>query len=172
MEIPLAGGYSLRPWRPGDEAALTKYANNWNIWINVGDRFPHPYTKEDAREWVSGQQGREPVTTFAIATAEEAIGGIGYHMQGDVRRRSAEIGYWLGEPFWGRGIMTTAVKALSTYAMERHGLVRLYAHVFEWNLASAAVLEKAGFTLEARLKKAVTKNSQTIDELLYALVKD
>ena len=171
MEIP-AGGYSLRPWREGDEPALVKYANNRNIWINLKDIFPHPYTTEDAESWVQLQQDRDPLTEFAIANADEAIGGIGLRLQSDVYRRSAEVGYWLGEPFWGQGIATHAVRAMTEYAFERFDLVRLYALVKEWNPASARVLEKCGFTLEGRLRKGVTKDGKTIDLFLYALVRE
>lgn len=89
-----------------------------------------------------------------------------------MHRRSAEIGYWLGEPFWGRGIATAAVIAVTGYAFTRHDLVRLHAGVFEWNPASARVLEKAGYSLEGRLRKSVTKNGETIDQLLYATIRE
>ena len=171
MEIEI-GEYRMRPWRVGDEESLARYANNRNVSINLRDSFPHPYTVEDAAAWVQLQKDRNPVQNFAIATADEAIGGIGIKLQEDVHRGSAEIGYWLGEPFWGRGIATRALRALTEYAFANFGLVRLYATVFEWNPASARVLEKAGFTCEARLRKSVIKNGQVIDEFLYALVRE
>lgn len=171
MEIP-AGSWVLRPWRVGDEPALAKYANNRNVWINLKDVFPHPYTMESAVGWVQLQQDRDPPTDFAITNADEAIGAIGLRLQGDVYRRSAEVGYWLGEPFWGQGIATTAVRALAEYAFATFDLVRLQAGVFEWNLASARVLEKCGFTFEGRLRRSVTKDGRTVDELLYALVRE
>ena len=171
MEIP-AGGCVLRPWREGDEPALAKYANNRNVWINLTDIFPHPYTAEDAASWVQLQQDRDPPMDLAIANADEAIGGIGLSLQSDGFRRSAEVGYWLGEPFWGQGIATHALRAMTEYAFERFDLVRVYALVKEWNPASARVLEKAGFSLEGRLRKAVTKDGKTIDLFLYALVRE
>ncbi len=170
MEIGI-GAWKLRPWAAGDEAALVKYANNRKIWRNLRDAFPHPYTMDDARAWVSKNFGRDEVTEFAIASDSEAIGGIGIRLEQDVARRSAEIGYWLGEPFWGKGIATLAVRAVSAYAFANFDLVRLQACVFEWNPASCRVLEKAGFSLEARLRKAVTKDGQTIDQFTYALVR-
>ncbi|MDP3062742.1 MAG: GNAT family N-acetyltransferase [Chloroflexota bacterium] len=172
MEIDIGGGYRLRPWRAGDEASLAKYANNHKVWRNMRDSFPHPYTLEDARAWLTKREGQQPENVFAIATATEAVGGIGLHPQTDIDRRTAEVGYWLGEPFWGRGIATRAVRALVPYAFANFDLARLQAHVFEWNPASARVLEKAGFTLEARLRKAVTKDGQTIDMFQYALVRE
>ena len=161
----------MRPWRDGDEESLARYANNRNIWINMRDSFPYPYSVEDAISWVQLQKDRDPVQGFAIAADNEAIGGIGIRLQEDVHRGSAEVGYWLGEPFWGKGIATRALRAMTGYAFENLDLVRLYATVFEWNPASARVLEKAGFTLEARLKKSVIKDGQVIDEFLYALVR-
>ena len=161
----------MRLWRDGDEESLARYANNRNIWINMRDSFPYPYSVEDAISWVQLQKDRDPVQGFAIATDNEAIGGIGIRLQEDVHRGSAEVGYWLGEPFWGKGIATRALRAMTGYAFENLDLVRLYATVFEWNPASARVLEKAGFTLEARLKKSVIKDGQVIDEFLYALVR-
>jgi RimJ/RimL family protein N-acetyltransferase len=111
---------------------------------------------------------RRPRTAFAIAVGDEAIGVIGLHPGRDVHRRSAEIGFWLGEPFWGRGIATRAVRALTARAFERTKLVRIHAHVFEWNEASARVLEKAGYALEGRLRKSVFKDGRIIDQLLFA----
>lgn len=171
MEIDM-GGYMLRSWRAGNEEALARYANNRNVWINLRDSFPHPYTVEDAIAWVQLQKDKEPAQNFAIATADEVIGGIGIKLQEDVHRGSAEIGYWLGELFWNRGITTRALQALTGYAFDNFDLVRLYATVFEWNPASARVLEKAGFTYEARLRKSVIKDGKVIDEFLYALVRD
>ena len=110
--------------------------------------------------------------SYAIASDEEAIGGIGLRWQQDVHRRSAEIGYWVGEPFWGQGIATKAVRALTEYAFVNPGLIRIYASVFELNPASARVLEKAGYTYEGRLRKSVTKDGITIDQLLYAIVRE
>ena len=97
------GQYTIRDWAPADEAALVKYADNRRVWINLDDIFPHPYTPADARAWIEVSAGK-PVTNFAIATDEEAIGGIGSETEDSMFRRSAEVGYWLGEPFWGRGL--------------------------------------------------------------------
>jgi len=131
-----------------------------------------PYTDADARNYLESVVGIRPETSFTIEVDEEAIGGIGFTVQPDVAHRSAEIGYWLGEKFWGRGIATEALKAVTEYAFANYDLCRLYAHVFDWNPASARVLEKAGYRFEGRLKKSVTKNGQTIDQLIYAMVRD
>ena len=107
---------SVRSWDWRDRDAIVKHANNRNVWINLRDRFPHPYTVNDARRWLDMVVGQEPETNFAIAVADEAVGGIGFTVQHDVARRSAEIGYWLGEEFWGRGIGTEALIAVTDYA--------------------------------------------------------
>jgi len=167
MEIELPSCV-VRSWTWKDCDALVHHANNRNIWINLRDRFPYPYTREDGKRWLEIATEIKPETNFAIAVQGEAIGAIGFSIQSDVGYRSAEIGYWLGEGFWGRGIATQALRAVTDYAFEHYDLCRIYAHVFEWNMASARVLEKAGYTLEARLKKSVTKDERTIDQLLYA----
>jgi ribosomal-protein-alanine N-acetyltransferase len=158
----------IRSWAWKDRDSIVRHANNRNVWINLRDRFPYPYTTSDARNWLEIVIGSKPETNFAISVDDEAVGGIGFSIQPDVGYRSAEIGYWLGEDFWGRGITTDAVKAVSEYAFANYDLCRLFAHVFEWNEASARVLEKAGYKLEGRLKKSVTKDKRTIDQLMYA----
>jgi RimJ/RimL family protein N-acetyltransferase len=162
----------VRSWEWRDRESLVRHANNRKVWINLRDRFPHPYTQADARNWLDMVVGITPETNFAIVLDDEAVGGVGFTVQNDVGCRSAEIGYWLGEEFWGRGIATEALKAVTEYAFANYDLCRLYAHVFDWNPASARVLEKAGYQFEGRLKKSVTKNGQTIDQLMYAMVRD
>ncbi|HET7113901.1 MAG TPA: GNAT family protein [Pyrinomonadaceae bacterium] len=163
---------TVRSWEWRDRDAIVRHANNRDVWINLRDRFPHPYTNTDARNWLESVVGIAPETNFAIAVDDKAVGGIGYTIQHDVDHRSAEIGYWLGQEFWGRGIATEALIAVTDYAFANHDLCRLYAHVFAWNPASARVLEKAGYQFEGRLRKSVTKNGQTIDQLMYAMVRD
>ena len=162
---------ALRPWRAGDEASLVRHANNRNVWRNMRDRFPYPYTAADATDWISRASAETPPRNFAIAVEGAAVGGIGLEVGGDVFRRSAEIGYWLGEPYWGRGIATEALRAVTEYAFATFDLCRLHAQVFAWNPASARVLEKAGYTLESRARLAVTKDGQTIDRLVFALIR-
>jgi [ribosomal protein S5]-alanine N-acetyltransferase len=166
------GGWQIRSWRAGDEAALVKYANNRKIWLNLRDAFPYPYTRNDARAWIRFAAAENPEMNFVIASDEEAIGGIGFQLQKDVHRRSAVIGYWLGEPHWGKGIATRAVQALTEYLFANFDLARISAEVFEWNPASARVLEKAGYTCEGRFRKSVTKDGRTIDQLVYAIIRE
>ena len=163
---------TVRSWEWRDGETIVRHANNRNVSINLVDRFPYPYTAADARNWLESVIGFEPETNFAIDVAGEAVGGIGFMLQHDVARRSAEIGYWLSEEFWGRGIMSEVVIAVTDHAFANYDLCRLYAHVFEWNGASARVLEKAGYQLEGRMRKSVTKDGQTIDQLMYAVIRE
>jgi [ribosomal protein S5]-alanine N-acetyltransferase len=158
----------VRSWQSNDLESLVKYANNPHIWINLRDRFPHPYTTSDGRTFLRNIRSQRPETAFAIAVGHEAAGGIGFQLQGDVERVSAEIGYWLGEPFWGRGIMTEALVAVTAHAIATHGLSRVYAVPFAWNGASCRVLEKAGYLLEARLRRSAIKDGRIVDQLQYA----
>ncbi len=169
MEIQL-DSCKLRPWREGDEDSLVRHADDVDVWRNLRDRFPHPYTIEDAREWIELNAGQDPVLNFAIEVEGAAVGGIGLIPGEDIYRRTAELGYWLGRACWGRGIMTEAVRAMAGYAFTRLDLDRLFACLFPWNLASVRVLEKTGFRCEARLEQAAVKDGRTVDQLLYALV--
>ena len=164
--------WQIRSPRPEDAPSLAKYANNRKVWMNMWDRFPHPYSLRDAEAWIQEANEQEPETLFAIASTSEVIGSIGFELRQGDHRRSAEVGYWLGEPFWAQGIATRALKALTEYAFAEFDLARLYAEVFEWNPASCRVLEKAGFEYEGRMRKSATKNGQTIDQFLYALIRE
>jgi ribosomal-protein-alanine N-acetyltransferase len=161
----------LREWRRGDEDSLARHANSREVWRNLRDSFPHPYSRKDARRFIHDARGGSPPTHFAIIVDGEAAGGVGLRLGEDVYRRSAEIGFWLGKTFWGRGIMTEVVRAVTRYAFARFDLCRIYAYVFDWNPASARVLEKAGYRREARLEQSVTKEGRTIDQLLYAMIR-
>jgi len=158
----------LRSWHMGDLESLVRHADNRNIWMNLRDRFPHPYTKRDGREFLKHTRDQDPETAFAIAMNGEAVGGIGFMLQGDIERVSAEIGYWLGEPFWGRGIATEALIVLTRYAIATHALTRVYALPFASNAASCRVLEKAGYTIEGRLRNSAIKDGRIVDQLQYA----
>ena len=171
MELALPG-CRIRSWRAGDEPALVRHANSRRLWLNVRDHFPHPYTLADAAEWVARAAAVEPESQFAIEIDGEAAGGIGLFLQEDVARYSAELGYWLGEAHWGRGVMTDAVRGFTEYAFGAFELCRIYAVVFEWNPASRRVLEKAGYALEGRMRRAAVKDGQVIDQFLYATVRD
>ena len=171
MELALPG-CRIRSWRPGDERSLARHANSRRLWLNVRDRFPHPYTLADAAQWVAHTAAADPETQFAIEVDGEAAGGIGLFLQEDVARFSAELGYWLGEAHWGRGIMTGAVHAFTEYAFNAFELCRIYAFVFEWNPASRRVLEKAGYSLEGRMRRSAVKDGRVLDQFLYAAVRE
>ena len=162
---------SIRPWTARDTDALVKYANNRNVSRNLTDAFPYPYTPASAQAFLKLAAGQNPTTFFAISTAEEAIGGIGVVLREDVYRLTAEIGYWLAEPFWGKGIMTEALTKFTRYAFDKFGLVRIHAEPYATNAASCRVLEKAVYTLEGRLRKSVIKDGQILDQFLYAQVR-
>ena len=162
----------VRSWSMEDAAALAGQANNYRIWINLRDAFPHPYTLADAVAFLTGTTARRPETAFAIAVGSAPIGGIGLRLGEDVHRKTAELGYWLGESFWGRGIMSEAVAAFTDYALAAYDLVRIYAEPIADNRASARVLEKAGFNLEARLAQNAFKAGRVKDQLLYARLRE
>lgn len=164
--------WMIREFADSDRDALVKYADNPKIAGQLRDRFPSPYTEADADKWLGVVARGGGRTSFAIADRVELIGGIGLEVQGDVQRRSAEIGYWLGEPHWGRGVASWAVRVLTGWAFENLDLVRIYATVFESNPASARVLEKAGYQLEGRLRKSVCKQGVLMDSLLYAILRE
>ena len=160
----------IREWARSDKAALVRFANNRNIWRNLAHVFPHPYTEADADWWFSFLAEMPEPTSWAIEVDGLSVGAIGVTLREGIYLRSAKFGYWLGEPYWGRGIMTEAAKAVSPYAMHRFGLIRLEAPVFEWNPASMRVLEKCGFVREGVLRASAVKDGQVIDRVLYALV--
>ena len=171
MELDL-GLCTIRSWRWDDQESIVRHANNRKVWINLRDRFPHPYTPADAQVWLWLVSQTTPETQFAIAVGGAAVGGIGIELLTDVQRRSGEIGYWLGEEFWGQGIATAAVRSMTDYAFSTYDVCRIQATVFEWNPASMRVLEKAGYALEGRLRQSVTKDGKTIDQFLYAIIRD
>ena len=172
MHISLDDNYQLRGYRDQDRRALVKYANNANIARFLRDRFPHPYTRNDALAWIQYVREQPSGTIFAIANKKELIGNIGLYLQEDVYRCSAEVGYWLAEEFWGRGIATAAVCAMSDVAFSRSDLVRIFACVFETNIGSCRVLEKAGFTLEGVHRRAVLKSGRFVGERVYGLLRE
>lgn len=161
----------IRSFIETDAAAIQRHANNLKIWLNVRDFFPHPYRIEHAEAFLKTVVQQKPETIVAISNGDEAIGAIGLRLGEDVHRKTAELGYWLAEGYWGRGITTEAVRAFARYAFETFDLVRIYAQPFSENGASARVLEKSGFTLEGRLQANVFKEGRVLDSLMYAIVR-
>jgi ribosomal-protein-alanine N-acetyltransferase len=159
---------TIRPWRLDDAESLAKHANNRKIRLGLRDLFPYPYSINDAREFLQTAMTEQPVKNFCIEVDGAAAGGIGFRLGQDVHRHTAEVGYWLGESFWGRGIMSEALAAFTDFCFDNFPLRRLYAEPFGNNVASARVLEKAGFVFEGCLKSNVVKNGKLLDSLLYA----
>ncbi len=164
--------FAIRPWEIEDVASLAEQANNIRIWNNVRDYFPHPYTEIDAHEFIRMVSDKDGYYDFAIEIGGRAVGGVGFIPGTDVERISAEVGYWLGEAYWGRGIATEALRALAGYVFETTEITRLFATVFEFNAASMRVLEKAGFSKVGVLHRAALKNDRVIDLHYYELLKD
>lgn len=170
--IELPAGATLRGWHLDDAASIVTHANDRRVWRNLRDRFPHPYTAADAADWLARRAGEEPVLNFAIEVGGAAVGAVGFHLLDDVNARTAEIGYWLGAAYWGRGIATAAAQAVTRHAFATFPeLDRVEAHVFSWNPASTRVLEKAGFRFEGRLRSRVYKDGETTDQLAYAILR-
>jgi RimJ/RimL family protein N-acetyltransferase len=164
--------FTLRPFRNSDLTSLVKYANNYNIAKYLTNQFPHPYTDEDGRKFISSIANNDPVTVFAIEVSGEAVGAIGIFPQSDIHEKNAETGYWLAEPFWGNGIITRAIVEMVKYGFKTFDISRIFSRPFSSNLASQRVLEKAGFLCEARLKNAVYKNGKYMDELIFVINKE
>jgi ribosomal-protein-alanine N-acetyltransferase len=164
--------FVLRKWRPEDAGSIVKYADNKKIADNLRDGFPHPYSLSDAQNFIKNMGPDSDVRIcLAIEIGGEAAGSIGVFLKEDVYRKSAEIGYWLGEPFWGQGVITDAIREICEIAFGKFDIVRIYAEPYAYNTGSRRALEKAGFTLEGVLKKSVCKNGEIFDSCIYALVK-
>lgn len=163
--------FKLRKWQPEDVESLVKYANNSKIAKNLTNQFPHPYRKEDAIKFIQMTLSQQPTTIFAIEINGEAVGSIGLHPQTDVHLKNAELGYFLGEPYWGKGIMTKAIQQMVDYGFKTFEITRIFARPFGTNFGSQRVLEKAGFVLEGRFEKILFKNGEYLDDLIYAVRK-
>ncbi len=157
----------IRQWKIDDANNLVKYANNIKIWNNLRNYFPYPYTMEHANSWIDNSFLASPLINFAIDLDGEAIGGIGLIFNTDVYVLSAEIGYWIGEEFWGKGITTEAIRQMVEYSFYYFDIVRIYAEVFENNKASMRALEKNGFYLEGVRRKSVFKNNTIMDDYIW-----
>ena len=161
--------FTLRPFTDTDLSSLVKYANNRNVAKNLTNMFPFPYSEKDGKKFISMTNEAEPRQVFAIDIKGETAGAIGIHPQADIWRNNAELGYWLAEPFWGKGIMTEAVKQMVEYGFVNFEIDRIYARPFGSNIGSQKVLEKAGFVLEGRFEKTIFKYGEYQDELVYAV---
>jgi [ribosomal protein S5]-alanine N-acetyltransferase len=159
---------TIRPWRETDAESLARHANDREVSMHLRDRFPFPYGIEQARTFLGWISKQPAPTVWAIEIQGEAAGGIGIELHTDVERVSAEIGYWLGQAHWGRGIVTEALKAVTAEAFARYEITRLYALPFADHIASVRVLEKAGYVREGHLRQSAIKNGKVRDQLLFA----
>jgi RimJ/RimL family protein N-acetyltransferase len=157
----------LRELHLSDKSQLAKLANNKKIWDNLRDSFPFPYSEKDAELFINLTIEENPKQNFAIDYAGDLCGVVGLIIQNDIYSKSAEIGYWIGESFWGEGIATTAIELITNYGFEDLKLIRIYAGVFEFNMASMQALENNGYKKEGIFKKAVLKNAKFLDEHRY-----
>lgn len=172
MEI-IFEGIALRPWSFKDASQLAAIANNKNIADNLRDGFPFPYSLSDAHKWLNSViPVNYPPKFFAILSDNHLTGSIGIVTKDDIYRKNVEIGYFLAEEFWGRGIITKAIKAITAYAFSRFDIVRVYAEPYADNPASRRALENAGFLCEAVLKNNVIKNGIVKDRCIYSVLKE
>ena len=164
--------FTLRKWTIDDLGSLVQFANNANIAMFMNEQFPHPYTLDKGKAFIENSLKQNPTSIFAIAIDGEAAGGIGIHPQNGIQCKNAELGYWLAEPFWGKGIITKAIGAMVEYGFKTFDINRIFARPFGTNIGSQKALSKAGFALEATFEKTFFKNGEYLDELVYAVRKD
>jgi [ribosomal protein S5]-alanine N-acetyltransferase len=161
----------VRSYRPGDAASLAKHGNNRRIWENLRDRFPHPFTEAHAAQYIEQLSSSNDEVSFAIEVEGEAVGGISLRPGSDIERIGAELGYWLGEAFWNRGITTAAIRLVTDYALNKKRFERVFAIPFTTNVASCRALEKAGYDREGTMRRSAIKDGRIMDQYLYARVR-
>lgn len=165
------GNVLLRQLQRNDASTLAELINNKKIWDNLRDYIPYPYAKSDGQSFIEATLTQSPVTTFAIVFQNAFCGVIGLNPQKDIYRKSAEVGYWIGEPFWNKGIATISLQLITNYGFSTLKLERIFASTFSHNTASKAVIEKCGYKLEGIARNAVIKNDRILDEHRYAILK-
>ena len=173
-EMKTGFNVQIRKWNIKDAADLAELLNNKNIMNNLRDGLPYPYTVKDAQDYITEMlsANQEKTFAFAITLDDKVVGSIGVFRCENIHFRTAEMGYYIGEPYWGKGIMTSAVKQTCQYIFEHTDIIRIFAEPLDNNTASCRVLEKAGFQLEGLLRKNAVKNGQVLDMKMYALVKE
>ncbi|VBB43450.1 Acetyltransferase [uncultured Paludibacter sp.] len=171
MIIAQDGDVILRELEEEDLPKIAEYANNEKVSINLRDAFPNPYSFDDTKRFYEMVEKQNPKTFFAIEYKGNYVGNISLSVGTDVYRNSAEIGYFIGEPFWNQGIVTKAVNLMVKFGFEKLGVVRIHTGVFEFNKASQRVLEKCGFEKEGIFKKSITKKGKIYNEVRFAKIK-
>lgn len=162
----------IRKWELSDAKDLASALSNTKIQDNLRDGLPYPYTEQDGADYISAMLSADESETFAFAITIDgkAIGSIGVFRQGNIHRQTAEMGYYIAEKYWGKGIMTEAIKQTCQYVFNKSDIIRIYAEPFAHNAASCRVLEKAGFQYEGTLRKNAIKNGKVIDMKMYSLL--
>ena len=164
----------IRHWKLEDAPELAKALNNRNIQNNLRDGLPYPYTESDAEDFIKAMLGTDKNKTFAFAITfnDAVVGSIGVFRKDNIHFRTAEMGYYIAEPFWGKGIGSSAVKQICRYIFERTNIIRIFAEPFAYNTASCRILEKNGFKCEGTLRSNAEKNGNILDMKLYSLIKE
>ncbi len=164
----------IRKWELSDAKDLAAALSNKKVQDNLRDGLPYPYTEQDGKEFISAMLSADENETFAFAITVDdmVIGSIGIFREGNIHRQTAELGYYIAEEYWGKGIMTEAVKQICEYVFANSDIIRIYAEPFAYNIASCRVLEKAGFQYEGTLRSNAVKNSKVIDMKMYSLLKE
>ena len=165
---------TIRKWNLNDAKELAEAISNKKIQDNLRDGIPYPYTEQDGQEFIKEMLAADENTTFAFAIIYDSkvIGSIGVFRQSNIHYRTAELGYYIAEGYWGKGIMTDAVKQVCSYVFAKSDIIRIYAEPFSYNIGSCRVLEKAGFTFEGTLYRNAVKNGKVIDMKMYALTRE
>ena len=164
----------IRKWELSDAKDLAAALSNKKVQDNLRDGLPYPYTEQDGKEFISAMLSADENETFAFAITvdDKVIGSIGIFREGNIHRQTAELGYYIAEEYWGKGIMTEAVKQICEYVFANSDIIRIYAEPFAYNIASCRVLEKAGFQYEGTLRSNAVKNGKVIDMKMYSLIKE
>ena len=162
---------TLRQWHINDLESLVNIANNPNISKYMADVFPHPYTLEAGKAFIEFATTNLNSKIFAIELNHQVIGSIGLHVQADILKKNAELGYWIGEEYWGKGVMKEAITKMVDYGFAQLDIVRIFARIYGTNIPSQKVIEKSHFKLEAKFEKTIFKNNEFLDELIYAIRK-
>lgn len=164
---------TIRKWKIDDKSDLAICLNNPKVLNNLRDGLPYPYTEQDAEEFIRAMLSADKDSTFAFAITldDKAIGSIGVFRQDNIHSKTAEIGYYIGEPYWGNGYMTSAIKQVCEYVFENTDIIRIFAEPFAHNKASCRALEKAGFQYEGTLRSNAVKCGDIVDMKMYALIR-
>lgn len=164
---------TIRKWKLSDAGDLAAALSNKKVQDNLRDGLPYPYTEQDGADFIAAMLAADEKDTFAFAITvdDKAIGSIGVFRQENIHRQTAEMGYYIAEEYWGRGIMTEVVRQTCAYVFARSDIIRIYAEPFAYNTASCRVLEKAGFEYEGTLRSNAVKNGRVTDMKMYALLK-